>query len=385
MDEICEIRREADTVLVEARRGEGRRNARNEEGEADTPEMPIRSLNHWCEEKGGMVYATEKYDGTNVGCQHDGVIMGRRQLVTADTYCKTSTSVVKKADVAAVKRALEDLLGEEVDRVVLYGELMCQPNYYEYSKRGLHGRWFVFGGYIIPHETTRSSHLTSRLAAHGFQVHGEKRVRLLYCEAFRKLVEQHGIEVVPLHTHGRSIAEVVRKAHDWIVSGAGEGVVVVAPTAHSCKMLKLKNMKESSPRHPDLLRSLVEETRCVAQLFTPAFDGLLHDVASIATTVPNVIGKKFGGDKEKEKKVKEAAPPLIDELELRQALESARTKYDDLSAYFAEGKDVKEVGQMLVQEMSDDLALDTPEKRKYCASKVYAAVAAEFKSWKEQA
>jgi len=216
--------------------------------------------------------ASIKYDGTCFGKLDTGELVGRRQVLGRDCheYLKTSTAAAKPCDVAALRCALSKMLGEELGTVCVWGELMCNPGFYEYKERGLVAKWLCFGvvaaldGAVDDSSgcsADRLREVSRRLArqelAHSLSAGG--RLRLLLCPALRRLLaEEAGCDVVDEQFPGATHAEVVSQAAASLSSGANEGLVMVfARPDGEASLRKWKNSAEGgsvSKKHAHLLQ-----------------------------------------------------------------------------------------------------------------------------------
>lgn len=101
------------------------------------------------------IVATQKYGGTNVGVSEEGLMLGRRLIISSDasTYQGTTLKNVKSAltKVKMIKDAiLKDIISENETASTslhcsIYGELMCNEGRFDYANRGLGGAFTCFG------------------------------------------------------------------------------------------------------------------------------------------------------------------------------------------------------------------------------------------------
>jgi len=90
------------------------------------------------------VTLSQKYDGTNVGKDENGEMYGRNKMIgpKESSYQKTDLKCVKAIDAAKMKESFIEATGLDpalIEKFVVYGELMCNPNLYDYTKNGVHG------------------------------------------------------------------------------------------------------------------------------------------------------------------------------------------------------------------------------------------------------
>ena len=93
-------------------------------------------LNDWL--FNNQVYASVKYDGTNVGRDENGLMYGRNKTIKVGTgsYQKTPLKMVEKINVVAIRAELvaqASISDELIDRIVVYGELMCNKDLFRYN------------------------------------------------------------------------------------------------------------------------------------------------------------------------------------------------------------------------------------------------------------
>lgn len=100
------------------------------------------NFNKWLFES--PVTASVKFDGTNVGKDEDGTMYGRNKLIadSAKSYQKTTLDGVNAVDSAKIKAKVMEVSGLDsatVDKFVVYGELMCNKDLYDYKEKNLGG------------------------------------------------------------------------------------------------------------------------------------------------------------------------------------------------------------------------------------------------------
>lgn len=100
-----------------------------------------------------QIYASVKYDGTNVGRDETGLMYGRNKTIKSGTksYQKTPLDKVEKINTAAIKALLVAKTGipaEAIQTLVVYGELMCNKDLFRYNEENLFGTCPIFGAMI---------------------------------------------------------------------------------------------------------------------------------------------------------------------------------------------------------------------------------------------
>lgn len=210
--------------------------------------------------KARVLAASIKYDGTCFGKMDNGELVGRKFVLGkhCEEYQRTSTEPASRCDVAALSRSVAEICGAEVNQLCLWGELMCNPNFYGYKERGVANKWICFGvvAAFAASETNTpddANAISQRLAERGlahrlnFKRSGSQ-VYLMLCPALRQLLVdvakcEHVAEA-PFED-GLSHAEVVSRAAASLRSGQNEGLVLVFEGARGqASLRKWKNSAE---------------------------------------------------------------------------------------------------------------------------------------------
>ena len=115
--------------------------------------MPKEKLNQAIFET--SVFATIKFDGTNVGRDETGLMYGRNKTIKAGTkaYQKAPLANVEKIDTVAIKKELLAQTGiseDAIQTIVVYGELMCNKGLYRYDEDNLFGTCPILGAMLKP-------------------------------------------------------------------------------------------------------------------------------------------------------------------------------------------------------------------------------------------
>mmetsp|Transcript_124142 Transcript_124142/g.215181 ORF Transcript_124142/g.215181 Transcript_124142/m.215181 type:complete len:527 (+) Transcript_124142:39-1619(+) len=205
--------------------------------------------------------ASIKYDGTCFGKMDTGALVGRKSVLGSgcDTYQHTSTAAAASCNVAALRSALSDKLAVEVGSACVWGELMCNPNFYGYKEKGLFSKWLCFGvvadlSSVMEADSSENIlvALSMKLNAQGFaySLSSGGKLRLMLCPALRQLLRDvAGCEVVDDHPQcvGLTHAEVVAQASASLRAGENEGLVLVftRPDGQS-SVRKWKNSAEGA-------------------------------------------------------------------------------------------------------------------------------------------
>eukprot|EP00439_Symbiodinium_sp_Y106_P039898 s2022_g4.t2 len=214
--------------------------------------------------------ATVKFDGTCFGKLDNRNLSGRRHQVgkACESYLQTSTAACKKCDIELVRAELSRVFDAELTAgsVCVWGELMCNPGYYDYLARGLAGKWICFGAVVKLPQAQDSSDImawSKKLDEHGFAhsiaAEGQK-VRLFLCPALREMLTKAGCDVTDdaqQSTHAKLVASMAKS----LAAGENEGIVLVFRRGNfgQASIRKWKNSAEGgdvSKRHAEQLKSL---------------------------------------------------------------------------------------------------------------------------------
>lgn len=367
----------------------------------------------------GVVSVAEKLDGTNVGVSDRGALIGRRHLISpgAITYQRAPLSSIPIEAAARVNTALSHALGYDSDsglklRTVLYGELMCNPEKFGYTQRGL-TRWYCFGARVWleenqatasfadandstslqgPPSPSLDDNLATRCLAEGHWVAGGAPTRLedaehsrkftLYMSpALRELLFAHDCPTVPPVLADLTMHQVVdRLASDMLDNSKWEGVVMHSPE----RAVKWKTgMEDDSAAHKDLLR-LVEMPNW---LIHDAERDFAASLLRISQNTQRSGGKKGKQGKKQRQRARQAdaGPPPYDDRALELAANSAFSKFDAPEVYFARGENEnKTFGATIAAEMSEDLAPSTPEQHKCIERYANRRVGVIFSDWRRE-
>lgn len=259
--------------------------------------------------------ATVKLDGTCFGKMDTGNLVGRKQLLgpSCEAYQQTSTAAAGGCDVEALRGALALLLSVELprDSVCAWGELMCNPGYYNYRERDLAGKWVCFGvvaALPAPSDQSQVTEWTQRLTAQGLAHSLSERgnLRLLLCPALRRLLLEVGrceLVAADVLAAGGTHAEMVARAAAGLAAGENEGLVLVFPSARNPQQASARKWKNSaegrsvSQKHAQLLRGV--DARGLAN--EGALDARIADMVETmirvaeAETVVRKVGRRAAG------------------------------------------------------------------------------------------
>ena len=320
------------------------------------------------------VEASLKIDGTNVGKDVEGNIYGRNQMVqsSADkmyrmerTYQKTSLAAVKEVDVASVREkilAAAGVDGDDVAQFVLYGELVCNKDIYDYAHRARAGGWLVFGAMVRAGDgdvkrAMRDNMVEAKLAVW----ETEEGLRGGVNERFRQLAPE--IAYAPKVELGVTctLADLVLddQVYDVIAGGHPEGLVVLERKAarQTTVAMKWKNGHEPAGAMADKLlvaRRLLDDPGVLGPVVREVFEGdELGRVVAVADRMLKVFENTDkvdlnadGSVRDKTKKNKTAEkkgsnkPTVVHPNKVyHDAIQSAKTKFDHSDAFFGRGEE----------------------------------------------
>jgi len=182
--------------------------------------------------------------------------------------------------VAAVKKEIESVAGiTDLGNFVLYGELMCNKNLYDYAEKNLSSAWTVFGAMIKP--ITSAADVVEALHKANFSCalkggqdsddedgkeveSSDLSVMLTMNGTFKSLIDKFGYPTVPYTGRYDSMYALVAENFNWLVKGMGEGIVISHERLNSddrknSAVSKWKNGTEENSVNTGLLDTLLEE------------------------------------------------------------------------------------------------------------------------------
>jgi len=378
----------------------------------------LKHLDEWLQ---APCVATVKLDGTNVGIDNRGVVVGRNQVVEpGESYAKVDvwtlfTGYPEKVE--QLRLALQEASGgEKIEQVMLYGELLIQSKY-NYQEIGLHKKWLCFGAMIRARniddtvekqDAKHQAHhkLCELLRGGGYNARvKEDGVLLVPNTCFAKLLhelqvptvadgyqpsgvgsveqwaEHHGYGSIPSFTSTRGFL-----ASPWLQRylrpedgiPLGEGLVVASEDG---KLFKLKHGGEELGKVPDQLAELVSVLEQLpSSQFAELPEGILEackGLLLIVNTKPCVKPKV-----EKVRKVQE------EDTEALAAYMSALTKFNDLHSFFQKGAKAKstmeqELSDQVAHDLVKDYGADVESAKKRSMKIVRQQVGREFGVWKK--
>jgi hypothetical protein len=198
-----------------------------------------------------IISGSIKYDGTCFGKLDDEEFCGRKDVLgrLCSEYQRTSTASTQSCDVRQFKSLLSEILGVSVVQACVWGELMCNPNFYGYKARGLADKWVCFGAVATFDKADAS--IPVKLAAHGLAHSLNKegtKARLMTCPALQELLRRAGAaDVAQDLFQGLTHAEVVAKGRAELQNGENEGIIIVFEGSKGqASLRKWKNSSEGA-------------------------------------------------------------------------------------------------------------------------------------------
>lgn len=241
-----------------------------------------------------IMSVSTKYDGTCVGQFSDGTLTGRNHMLQGTSYQHTCLTVVSSCDVAGFRRALSDLLAVDLGRVVVYGELMCNPGYYDYEEKQLSGKWLCYGALLETVADGDQSLVSQELCQLSLALSAVEimhsvggGIRLLMCPVLRRMLEAVGCDVVEDVGTARTHVGMVAELAETLSAGAVEGVVLVIPRSGGmASSRKWKNSAEgqgASTKTVGALRSC--QSRCANLAKAGSLDERIVDMLGLMVQV----------------------------------------------------------------------------------------------------
>jgi hypothetical protein len=282
-------------------------------------------------------YASDKMDGTNVGIDEDSKLWGRRLALNSTLYQSVTVSSVRSVNVAGFTQAFKrhcPLQGN----IRIVGELMCNDKY-EAKK----GTFYAFGLTIICSDSTEAQRLNLVLKEEFIcQIKERKEVHVYMTSKLSSLFLKHNIPSVPV-TGYKNMIDLMRDNALMLLDFKREGVVIVEKN----NVGKWKNAKETGKGSHTSIRSFQSKIEKINGKFN-FIDERISEMIDIMYRVASA------------KMTKE--PP-----EIEVAFNSALTKYDDPSVYYAKGE-MNMFIDMIVKEMKEDVT--DPEVLEYVSKKI---------------
>lgn len=376
---------------------------------SEEAEHGLQKVSAWL---GSPCVATVKLDGTNLGVDCAGLVVGRNCIVepgeryqTVDVFGLLDGYAEKAA---RLRNALADeAAGEPVAQAMLYGELLVNGKY-DYARAGIFRSWLCFGAMLRPAAADEgaAARLSLALGAAGFTARPtDGRVLLAMNPRLLALLGDAGVPTVAgAYQPTGSVTESQWAEHDgegrlacfrslrhlicspWAqrillpADGAplGEGLVVASEADGT--LFKWKHAGEELGRVPqqlaDLAAALEGLKGAPREALLPAG---LHEVVEqlllVATTKPSPAAEapKSAAAAPAPRKAKQKDP------EASVAWESALTKFNSLEAAFTKGKKATRALQVdLIQQVADDLAKDYGAPKEDAGRRATAVVQREM-------
>jgi len=366
-------------------------------------ELKREKLNEFIFEQ--QVYATIKYDGTNVGRDESGLMYGRNLTIEADavSYLKTPLTEVKKVDASTVKGEILAMSGietEKIEKMVVYGELMCNRGLFTYDEEKLYGSWPVFGAMIKPVTEEATTEIAEKLGKAGFacQARSDRETVMLMMNAQLKelLTTKLGIPTVPTAEKMGTLYDLVKGNYEFMEKGSCEGMVVVSPASGSnCAITKWKIGAEANTTNVNHLETILNEMEAEGETWfgdnVAKAKDMFTSMMAVAQSKNKVEPvKKGGNNKGAGSSTDKKNGDMSDEAKARygEPIKSARTKFDHCEVYFAKDKNPMNYIKLIVEETlsSGDITVDKSSKAamKEHEKVIRDFIMPEFAEWKKK-
>ena len=128
-------------------------------------------LKSWIE---SPVSATIKLDGTNVGIDNEGMMVGRNMIIDKDNYQKCNVKELLKGYQPKMVQVLDELqkvCTKPLKQAMGYGELMVN-GIHDYEASGIFKKWLCFG--IALRTEDNNDEVAKELRANGFLAHAHR-------------------------------------------------------------------------------------------------------------------------------------------------------------------------------------------------------------------
>ncbi|KAG7374812.1 hypothetical protein IV203_013907 [Nitzschia inconspicua] len=331
--------------------------------------------------------AHEKLDGTNLGVRCDGAVFGRRIRIYGETYQGVDLEGVVPCD-EQVRGIKYDMLVDlftydfyETSQLMIYGELICNPNKFDYSRRCMGYKYYCFGAMVTIQMPTEKlcRQMDTVLRRKGLNFHhviwnnDHAVYRIMLNPAFQRMLEGQGISTSLLLGKG-TLRQVCLDLKAMMMTDGFEGVVLTAPiegtyfkwkTSIEDKSGGFSALSELSQSYSSFVLELagidMELVQCLIEVATPK-ERSDHTCNQIITSRHFESSANFTAE------------------DLDAAYKSALTKFDSLEAYF-EREEQWSIIQYLQEEVHMDLSAMTQSDQKIINKSVKSRVMAEYKVW----
>lgn len=344
----------------------------------------VARIEHWLE---APCYATVKLDGTNVGVDETGLMVGRNKVIEPGaTYHKVDvTRLLSDCPVKTLRDVLARAAGKEaIAKVMLYGELVVNCKH-DYMKADIFKQWLCFGAVLRPasEDGEAPSRLAGALRASGYnaskECNGDAAVTITPNVKLAEVLRELRIPTVAdAYRPPESITAAEWAEHDGVGSllyfrslrrlihsdwarrfllpvdstPLGEGIVVASES--DGRLFKWKHASEDLGHVPEQLEECVLTLQRLAPALRAALlpQGLLevceqlHRVATAKTAEVVVVPKSIKTNNS------------VDQEALA-VWTSALTKFDALEAAFESGETAQKVMERdLIDQIAKDLVHD---------------------------
>mmetsp|Transcript_172495 Transcript_172495/g.419565 ORF Transcript_172495/g.419565 Transcript_172495/m.419565 type:complete len:421 (-) Transcript_172495:170-1432(-) len=357
--------------------------------------------------------ATVKLDGTNVGVDNAGLVVGRNVAVKpGENYQKVDVWTLLK-DYPAKAECLRDELAcagrEDIAQAMLYGELIVNGKY-DYAKAGISKGWLCFGAVLRPSAEDDEAvvRLALKLRAEGYNTSThDGRVTLAPNPQLVAALARLDVQCVSGGYRPSRITETQWAAHDgdgglprfqslrrlleseWaqrlLLPDDGvplaEGLVVCSEA--DGMLFKWKHAGEELGKVPDQLSDVVKQLRALAgsehaKLLPEGMLDVFELLLRVATAKPRTEAATSKSKPDQGGKA---------DTEALAVWHSALTKFDALEEVFQRGAEAKASRESdVIQQVARDLVKDYGASEKDAKQRAMKIVRSEvgrvFGTWK---
>lgn len=346
------------------------------------------------------VYAYEKIDGTNLGIQCDGRLYGRRykleegstsyQRIPLGDHNMPSQQTVQSIKVSLIKLLIENDDDEEdissinvndinvdASQLLLYGELLCNPERYGYRERGLESKWLGFGGVLTLCDNSNrelAAKVSIMLSKKGFltRIYNNKVVLRLN-PTLNKLLNDNGIDCPALLDQG-PLKDVCLRQKGVMIESKLEGLVLIG----------MNFMKKWKIGVEDESKGLVKLTNALDSIRETADNDKASNMdIPLLSCLIEVAGNKGGKNNRQKSKNTKSTHEVYTEFVLSKATASAMSKYDAIETYFVRGGEgIKWIKCALTKEVANDLGATSCHETKHIETYIQRLLGTRIKLWK---
>jgi hypothetical protein len=310
-------------------------------------------------------------------------------------------------DASSVKAAIVAMSGidvEKIEKMVVYGELMCNRGLFSYDEENLYGSCPLFGAMIKPKPVAQETivEIAEKLGKAGFACQprsdGETVMLMMNAQLKELLTAKLGMPTVPTAEKMGTLYDLVQGNYEFMEQGSCEGMVVVSPASGgpNCVITKWKIGAEANTTNIDHLETILQEMETKGETW---FGDNAAKAKEMFTLMMAVAQSKKKVEPEKKGSNNKVAGSITDknknggtseEIRARyeEPVKSARTKFDHCEVYFAKDRNPMTYIKLIVEETlsSGDITVDKGNKGavKEHEKTIRDFIMPEFAEWKKK-